>query len=64
MKKKTLVHAFSVPDVNTTTKVFSVSQKTRPQQTVISSASTRKSLTIGVNKGKEQQLLSFKFKVQ
>jgi len=52
MKTKTSFHDSSLPDVNSTTKVFWVSQKTQAQRALISAASTSKSLIIiGVYKG-------------
>jgi hypothetical protein len=51
MKKKPIVHTSSVPDVDSATKVFGVSQRTRAQRIENSAASACTSLTINVNKG-------------
>jgi hypothetical protein len=50
MKKKTPVHAFSVHDVNSTTKAFWASQQARAKLTLVSDIAACKSLIITVNK--------------
>jgi hypothetical protein len=50
MKNRTLVHACFVPDLNSASGVFGVSQKFQAQRTVTSITSACTSLPIGVNK--------------